>query len=306
MYRLRPCLSLPRMIAEEVLTLPTGRRIGFARYGDPKGQPVFYCHGLPSSRLEAKLVAATARRLKIHLIALDRPGYGYSDPLPPMRIADWPEDLERLADHLQLERCSVLGISGGGPYALACGWRLRARVLALGLVCALGPVARVELRRGMSPAARWAFFLAQNAPWALKLFFGNPTARFLRRFPDFTFALLMRHLPEKDRLTLADLQIRQVFRATICEGLRHGAAGALRDFVQYVRPWGVELAAIDLPVALWHGDADTVVPLTHARYLAERLPKAKLHVLPKEGHYSLPAGYAEAIFADIVQICRSS
>lgn len=293
------------MIADEVLTLPDGRRIGFARYGAPQGWPVLYCHGLPSSRLEARLVAATAKRLKIHLIALDRPGYGRSDPLPPARVADWPQDLQHLTAHLKIQRFAVLGVSGGGPYALACGWCLRARVSALGLVCPLGPVAQPELRQGMSPAARWAFFLTQHAPWALKLFFGNPTARFLRHFPDFTFALLMRHLPARDRLTLADLKIREVFRATIREGLRHGAAGPLRDFVQYIQPWGVELATIQQPVTLWHGEADTVVPHAHSRYLAERLSKAKLHILPGEGHYSLPAGYAEAILTDIVQAQRN-
>ncbi len=290
------------MIEDRSLTTPKGRRIAFARYGDPQGQPVGYCHGLPSSRLEARLVAATAKRLHVHLIAVDRPGYGRSDPLPPARIADWPEDLARVADHLRIGRLSVLGISGGSPYALACGWRLGARVERISLACPLGPVARVELRRGMSPAARWAFFLTANAPWALPVFFGNPTARLLRRCPDFAFALLMRSLPERDRLILADLQIRGVFRATIREGLRQGAQGPLRDFLQYLQPWGMELAAIEQPVTLWHGNADTVVPISHSRYLAEQLPNAELHILRGEGHYSLPASHAKAILKDIVQI----
>lgn len=290
------------MIEDRSLITPKGRRIAFARYGEPEGRPVGYCHGLPSSRLEARLVASTAQRLNVHLIAVDRPGYGRSDPLPPARVADWPEDLERVADELGIERFSVLGVSGGSPYALACGWRLGARIERISLACPLGPVAHEQLRRGMSPAARWAFFLTSNAPWALPVFFGNPTARLLRRCPDFAFALLMRGLPEKDRLVLADLQIREVFRATIREGLRHGAAGPLRDFLQYLQPWGMELAAIKQPVTLWHGNADTVVPLSHSRYLAERLPHAELHILPGEGHYSLPTSHAEAILADIVPI----
>ncbi|GAB6067709.1 alpha/beta hydrolase [Methylothermus subterraneus] len=283
------------------LTLPAGRRLGFVRYGDLNGHPVFYCHGLPSSRLEARLAAAAAKRLNVQLIALDRPGYGRSDPLPPTQIADWPEDVERLADHLQIERFAVLGVSGGGPYALACAWRLPHRVTALGLVCPLGPVAQAELRRGMSKAARFAFFLAQHAPWALAVFFGDLTARLLRRFPDLTFALLRRYLSAKDRLVLADPSIRKVLRATVREGLRQGSKGPRRDFLQYLRPWGVELAAIDRPVTLWHGTADTVVPLAHSRFLAQRLPRAKLCVLPGEGHYSLPAGCAEVILQDLVQ-----
>jgi pimeloyl-ACP methyl ester carboxylesterase len=282
--------------------LPEGRRIGFARYGDLKGHPVFYCHGLPSSRLEAELVAPVAQRLKLQLIALDRPGYGCSDPLPCGKIADWPYDLEQLADHLNFERFSVLGVSGGGPYALACAWRLKARVERVGLVCALGPVIHAELRCGMSLAARWAFFLAQTAPWALPIFFGNLTARCLRSYPDFTFAWLVRHLPAKDRLTLANPDTLKVLRATVREGLRQGAQGVLRDLLHYVRPWGIELAAIEQPVTLWHGDADTVVPPAHSRFLVQRLPRAELRLLPGEGHYSLPAGHAQAILQDVVPL----
>lgn len=288
------------MIADQALRLPQGRQIAFARYGVPDGRAVFYCHGLPSSRLEARLAAAAASRLHLHLIALDRPGYGRSDPLPPAQIADWPKDLEHVADHLGIERFAVVGVSGGAPYALACGGYFGARAERIGLVCPLGPAACLALRQGMSLAARWAFFLAQTAPWALAIFFGDPTARFLRRFPDLTFALLMRHLPESDRLILADPHIRQVLRATICEGLRQGASGPLRDLRQYVRPWGIELAAIESPVRLWHGDADTVVPLSHSRYLARHLPCAKLCILPGEGHYSLAASHAEAILQDLV------
>ncbi|WP_022949110.1 alpha/beta fold hydrolase [Methylohalobius crimeensis] len=286
------------MIEDAVLTTSRGRRIAFARYGDPDGRPIGYCHGLPSSRLEAALVASTAKRMKLHLFAADRPGYGRSDPLPPTRIADWPKDLARVADHLGIDRFAVLGVSGGGPYALACGQYLGSRIDRIGLVCPLGPVAQTSLRQSMSPAARWAFFLASKAPWALPIFFGKPTAYLIHRYPDLAFSLLMRSLPDKDREVLASPEIREVFRATIREGLCHGSAGTLRDFLHYIRPWGVELASVDLRVTFWHGDVDTVVPLAHSRHLAERLPRAKLHILPGEGHYSLPVNYAETILGD--------
>ncbi|MBN2702463.1 MAG: alpha/beta hydrolase [Methylothermaceae bacterium] len=285
------------MNEDAALTTPEGRRIAFARYGDPDGRPIGYCHGLPSSRLEAALVASTAKRLKLHLFAVDRPGYGQSDPLPPTRIADWPKDLARVADHLGIDRFAVLGVSGGGPYALACGQHLRSRIDRIGLVCPLGPVAQISLRQGMSPAARWAFFLASKAPWALPIFFGNSTAYLIHRTPDLAFALLMRSLPEKDREVLASPEIREVFCATIREGLRHGAAGVLRDFLHYIRPWEVALASVDQRVTFWHGDVDTVVPLAHSRHLAERLTRAELHILPGEGHYSLPVNYAESILS---------
>ncbi|BCX89855.1 hypothetical protein MIN45_P2228 [Methylomarinovum tepidoasis] len=284
----------------QIYTAADGRRIAFARYGDPDGLPVAYCHGTPSSRLEAAVAEAAARKLGLCLFAPDRPGYGRSDPLPPTNVAAWTGDLAAVADHLGIPRFHVVGVSGGGPYALACAARLEKRVRGVALVCPLGPIQDPALRRTMSPAARLAFFLAEKAPWALPLFFGPATAALLRRFPRLTFTLLESQLPESDRRTLADRRIRTCFEASIREGLRQGGRGARRDFVHYVRQWGFEPAAVGQKVTLWHGEADRVVPVTQSRILAGRLPRCETRFLAGEGHYSLPCRQAESILYHLV------
>ncbi len=290
------------MIEEGILSLTCGRNIGFARYGDPEGRPVGYCHGLPSSRLEAGLAAHTAARLGVQLIAIDRPGYGRSDPLPPSQIGFWPDDMARVADHLKFERLSVMGVSGGGAYALACGWRLGGRIDRILLVCPLGPVFLPPLRRPLSPAARLAFFLADRLPALLPVFFGHHVAWLLRRHPSWVISLMEEGLPEKDRQVLSNPATWKTFYATIREGLRQGPQGALRDFVQHASPWGFSPTSIHQPVTLWHGGSDSVVPVLHSRHLARKLPNAELHILPGEGHYSLPVNHAEAILTPCVQV----
>ncbi len=289
------------MIEDGIVTLACGRNIGFARYGDPDGRPIGYCHGLPSSRLEARLACKTARRLGLQLIAIDRPGYGRSDPLPPARIGDWPDDLARVADHLKLGSLSVMGISGGGAYALACGWRLAERIERILLVCPLGPVYLPSLRRQMSPAARLAFLLADRFPLLLPVFFGHHVASILRRHPRWVISLMEEDLPEKDRQVLTDPDIQEIFFTTIREGLRQGASGALRDFILHARPWGFEPASIQQPVSIWHGSSDSVVPVHHSHHLAQALPHVRLHIIPKEGHYSLPVNHASPILATCLQ-----
>ncbi len=289
------------MIEDKTLLLPDGRTIAYTRYGDPKGHPIAYCHGLPSSRLEAKLASQVASHLGIQLIAIDRPGYGRSDPLPPSSMAAWPEDLQRLADQLQLERFSVMGVSGGGAYALASAWSLGERIDRVLLVCPLGPVFLLHLRKFMSPAARLAFFLASQIPWLLPVFFGNATAHILRRRPQWVISLMEEGLPEKDRQVLEDPATRETFFATIREGLRQGSPGALRDFIQHTRHWGFSPASINQPVSIWHGSADTVVPVDHSRHLAQQLPNAELSIAPEEGHYSLPVKHAKPILATCLQ-----
>jgi pimeloyl-ACP methyl ester carboxylesterase len=97
------------------LVLRDGRRLGYAQYGQPDGEPIVYFHGHPGSRLEARLAHEPAAAPGLRVIALDRPGYGLSDFLPGRAITDWPADVTAAADALGIGRFSVAGASGGGP-----------------------------------------------------------------------------------------------------------------------------------------------------------------------------------------------
>src|SRR6266536_1812907 len=108
--------------------------LAYTHYGDPNGQPVMYFHGWPGSRLEAELVSGEARTAGALVIAVDRPGMGGSDFQRGRRLLDWADDVVALADALQLERFAVLGVSGGGPYALACAHAIPQRVSAAATV----------------------------------------------------------------------------------------------------------------------------------------------------------------------------
>src|SRR5215471_15799708 len=142
---------------KQQIRLAGGRRLGFAEYGEPAGRPVFYCHGWPSCRLEPRAFESTISKLGLRLIAPDRPGYGLSEPRPKRTLSDWAADISNLADQLHIERFDLLGISGGGPYALACAARIPHRLLSVVLICSLAPLASPELTRGMVRLHRWLF-----------------------------------------------------------------------------------------------------------------------------------------------------
>ena len=120
--------------------LADGRRLGFDDVGDAEGPVVFYLHGFGSSRVVRHPDDHIATELGIRLIAVDRPGIGLSTGAPGRRLLDWPGDVEQLADRLGIESFAVLGWSGGGPYALACGWSLPDRVDRIGLISAAAPL----------------------------------------------------------------------------------------------------------------------------------------------------------------------
>jgi pimeloyl-ACP methyl ester carboxylesterase len=317
--------------------LPDGRRLAYAEYGAADGDPVLYFHGFPSSRREARLIHADALATGARIIAPDRPGYGDSDDAPGRTLADWAGDCAALVGQLGLARFAIIGVSGGGPYALACAQHLPARLpdrgaspggqcsenrsaiwkasqnakqpgdqggaelTACTLVCPLGAIAHDELLRQMNPAARASLLPGRQPAWFANLVYGAPTTALLARWPDLVEKFRHIAAPPADRAVLREGDTAAILNRTIADAMRNGAPGARRDLTLYTHDWGLDLTAIRMPIRIWHGTADGTVPIGHARWLAEHLPNAHLTELPGEGHYSVPIRYAPQILTDLLQ-----
>ncbi|WPL16274.1 Non-heme chloroperoxidase [Thiorhodovibrio winogradskyi] len=279
-----------------------GRRIAWHEFGQPDGRPVVYCHGFPSSGREAALLHQPALALGLRLIAPDRPGYGGSDDLPGRELRDWPADLATLADHLQLERFALLGLSGGGPYAVACAWRLPERLSALVLACPLGPVYRPEVLAAMNPPARASLALARRLPWLAQQVYGGPTPWVLARWPGLVERVRTLNLPPNDLIALAEGENQAILNSTIGDAMALGAPGARRDLHLYTHDWRIPFDAIQAqaPIRIWHGAADATVPAAHGRWYRDHLPGATLTTLPDQGHFSLPIHFGERILGDLL------
>jgi pimeloyl-ACP methyl ester carboxylesterase len=277
------------------IRLADGRCLGYAEYGDPEGKPLFYCHGFPASRFEAALLDPAARTARVRVIAADRPGCGLSDFLPDRRIGDWPGDVVELADALGIDRFAIVGVSGGGPYALACARKIPQRLTAAGVVCGLGPVGEAWALRDMLWSRRLVFRLARQAPWLLRLITAIVIGRVLRRWPAMILSMIARTPVLPDRRVLERPDVRRVLLASIQESVREGPRGILHELSLYTQEWDFRPEEITLTVDLWHGEADSIVPVAHARALAERLPRVRPGILPGEGHFSLPINHMERI-----------
>lgn len=300
--------EIPPLEQLELATTGSGRRIAFSQFGDPLGTPLIYAHGFPSSRREAWLVHAAACEVGARIISIDRPGYGDSEPAPERRLSDWPEDVLCVADQLGLERFGLIGVSGGGPYVLACAWRLaqaeahglQGRLTACGLVCPLGAIYRNEQLEQMHWAARMNLRIGQQAEWLSGLVFGGPTTTLLEHWPSLVEHTRSLAAPAADRQVLADPETAAILNRTIADAMRNGAPGARRDLYLYTHDWGIPFEQIDFPVRIWHGQADGTVPIEHARWYAEQLPNANLTELPDEGHYSVPFRYSHQILSELL------
>ena len=274
-----------------LIRLPDGRALGVAEYGDPAGPPVFYMHGWPASRLEAALLPG----LRVRLIAVDRPGYGGSDPKPGRTMLDIAADVASAADELGLARFSVAGVSGGGAYALACAHALPDRVVSAAIVSAVPPPGAPGVGGDLSRL----MLLGRNpVVGRAVLALGRALLRSGRLRPP----VLDGHgLREGDRAVMTT-EMAGLLADAWREGLRRGVSGALSDARLYARPWGFPLSEITVPVGVWHGGQDTIVPVaTTAAF--DPLPNATRRILPDEGHYSLALRHGHAALEALAADC---
>jgi pimeloyl-ACP methyl ester carboxylesterase len=283
-----------------IIVLSDGRRLAYAEYGDPEGMPVIYCHGFPGSRLEALLFDQSARQNNLRVIAPDRNGLGLSDPKPGRQLLDWTADVEALADILEIERFFLIGISGGGPYAAACAYRLANRLNGFTLVCPLGPLDQPPLLNAMRWSAQINFRSIKMMPWLCGFVFRFGIIPIAQLSPQWIYQMMLSIAPARDSTVLNRPRIRAAITTSLNEAIRQGADGVLNEMAVYTRPWGFDLSEVTMPVQLWHGTEDGIVPLIHGVTLAERLPNCVTHFIEGEGHFSLPIERMDEIQEQLV------
>jgi pimeloyl-ACP methyl ester carboxylesterase len=264
-------------LPDGVLRLPDGRTVGVAAFGSPEGIPVLALHGMPGSRLMYATIEEAAKRHGVRVIAIDRPGYGRSDPDRGGTLLGYAEDVARIADLLGLERFGVLGTSGGGSYALACGARLGRRLSSIGVISGMGPLRSPGSLSGMASVNAMVFRLARLSPALV----GAILPRLIRR-----------SLPQMEAQVTAGGSLTptippEVFAVIVAdqrEAIRQGGAGIRFDAANLWRPWGFRLADVRVAVHLWHGESDNLAPVSLAHRMAVEIPNCEATFYPGEGH----------------------
>jgi len=272
-----------RPLREHRVLVASHRMIGAAEFGDPAGFPVLWFHGTPGGRLQVPPdapAAAAARRLR--LIAVERPGTGWSTAHPYGCVREFADDMRALADGLALERFAVVGLSGGGPYALACAHGLADRAIAAAVIAGVAPLVGPDAfpgrRRLLALAgpllARLAAPVGRVLPRALRPI--APHAHLAVR----AFAAIV---PAADRTILLDPVFRAVLVGDILHVMDDGLAAPLHDFRLLCRDWGFRLGDVRVPVCFFQGDADGIVPQAHGHHQARLVPGASITIL-RGGH----------------------
>jgi pimeloyl-ACP methyl ester carboxylesterase len=250
------------------------------------GSPVFLLHGTPGSRVDLRPRQGLLYRLGVRLITYDRPGYGDSDRHVGRRVGDVAADVEAIADSLGLKRFAVVGRSGGGPHALACAASLPERVTRAAVLVSLAPpeAEGLDWFEGMTPDNIASYMTAMQGRARLAARLG-PVAESIRDDPARLVNSLYDTLTEADRQIVGDLSIRAMMAESHAVALGRSPDGWIDDAIALCSPWGFDPAGIHVPTLLWHGEDDVFAPVGHARWLAARIPTARMAVQRGVAHF---------------------
>lgn len=260
---------------DSTITLNSGRKVGFAQYGDRTGVPILVMHGWPATRISSAIYHNRAKQLGVWIVAPDRPGFGLSDFEPERKLLDWPGDVEVIVDSLGIKQFAVLGVSGGAPSALSCAYRLPNRITRLGIVAGGGVGSNNVYWRTRAIAAMAGKAGLRNLIVSLMYFnsrygIGVQAYRFLWGKED---KKLYKNQALVDRGNL-----------TIADAFARGIDGPAWEMSLIAQDWGFDIAKITVPTFLWYGSEDHVVVRNSGKYFEETIPNCVLTQYAGEGH----------------------
>jgi pimeloyl-ACP methyl ester carboxylesterase len=285
------------------MTLPDNRTLGYATYGStsPSDPVIFLFHGMPGSRICGRSWNQLCARIGARLIAIDRPGCGLST-FADRSLADWPSDVTSLADHISIPRFSIIGASGGGPFALACARFIpKERLRGTTVVCGIGTMDSVL---DSTPFLSWR--LGGLTKWVLGLvarYFILPGI--MRPYLTQDPARLKRIIEDQCKTPEEKAQANDTSEETniddsvvqFLEAYKQGPAGCRLDGTLLTKDWGFDVRNVESErVWLVHGDQDVIAPISMARWIDERMGGGRLRVLEGKTHFTIWKDHSEEIF----------
>lgn len=260
--------------------------------GPEDGTPVFFLHGTPGAAGLYPPLVETAAERGARLIAYSRPGYGDSPRREGRSVADCAADVRQVADELGIDRFHVTGGSGGGPHALACAALLPDRVISVASTAGGAPYDAdgLDWMAGMAKENLEEFEAAVAGPDELRAFLEREVASLTGGAGSEDVLDELGDLVSGPDREIIMGPFGEFMGGQLKRALASGIWGWFDDDVAFVTPWGFDLGAIEVPVSIWHGGADKFVPMAHGEWLAERVPDARVHLLPEEGHVTLSIG----------------
>jgi pimeloyl-ACP methyl ester carboxylesterase len=287
-----------------VLATADGRQLEVLSTGPEDGLVLLFHNGTPGGLVAFPDMAVAAAGRGLRTVMYARPGYGDSTARPGRRIVDAAADVAAVLDGLGAREFVTVGWSGGGPHALACAALLPGRCLAAASLAGVAPLQAggLDWMAGMGPENVAEFTAAGLGEAALTAFLEEAAAG-LGQVTGPQVAEEMGGLISAADQAVVTAEFAEYLAESFRIALRAGIAGWRDDDIAFVSDWGFppEQAGA-VPVAIWQGDEDRMVPFSHGAWLAAHIPGARAHLARGEGHLTLAARSFGTVLDDLLDL----
>ena len=285
---------------QRLIPVADGRALDFFVVGDEGAPLVVNLPGTPQGHRILPSLEEAASVTGVRIASLARPGYAESTRLPGRTVADVVPDVWAMADVLGVQQFAVIGTSGGGPHALACGALASDRCVAVAVVSGVGPWAApgLDFLDGMGDGNEVEFGAALQGEGQLRELLLLWREEILAAGEQGTFDSLQSVLSPPDLKVMTGDFAREMHESFLL-ALQNGVDGWGDDDLAFTRPWGFDLTQINVPVFLWQGEQDLMVPPAHGRWLASAMPNCRAQLLPDDGHLTVLLNHPVEILADL-------
>jgi pimeloyl-ACP methyl ester carboxylesterase len=287
------------------LRLPDGRSLDVFVDGPEDGTPLVYHMGTPSSGVPFGPTVQTLAERGLRYVSFSRAGYGSSSRRAGRAVVDVVEDTVAVLDAIGAEHCYIVGWSGGGPHALACAARMPEKVIGVATIGGVAPYPAegLDWNAGMGAENIEEFGAALTGPDELTAFMERVAPALQTVNAGGVADAFGDLIDEVDRGSLTGA-FADGTAGSFREALRNGYWGWFDDDIAFTRAWGFELDEISVPVAVWQGGHDRMVPFAHGEWLAAHVPGASPRLLPEHGHLSLAVDSFPRIVDELLTAVR--
>lgn len=285
------------------MTIVGGRTLEVSDAGADRDRVLMFLHGTPGCAYQPRYLAAAARERGLRLVTFSRPGYASSDRHAARAVADVASDAAAVLDSIGADRALVAGVSGGGPHALACAALRPERFSAAVVISGIAPFdgKDFDFLAGMGQDNLDEYAAALAGEDRLRDLLVRVADTMRSGTVEGVLDVMGASLPDADRAVLTAEEGRGFL-----EGTQHALSGTVDGWVDddlaFIKPWGFDPSAIEVPTSLWHGAADILVPVAHGEWLAERIPGVHSHIEPGEGHLSLRLHHIDAMLDEALRL----
>lgn len=288
---------------QNLMTARDGRKLDVILGGNIHSSIALVCHhGTPSDATIWNGWHEDALQHNLCLIAISRPGYAYSERKSGRSVSCVVSDVEDVLDELGIQKFLTIGWSGGGPHALACAEGLPKRCIAASILAGVGPHGEPDLdsMSDMGPENIEHKKIAIQGEEPLRKWAKENTNSWPTIADEELVNALGGLVPEIDVIALNEHGMSTVWASSIRRSLQNGIDGYIDDSLIFCKYWGFKPDDIVIPVTIWQGNLDLMVPFTHGEWLIKHIPHARSRLELGHGHISLIVDKKQEIIEDLL------